>query len=288
MKSISAIDPGLLVRQEVDLRRFAGPFDIVGDVHGCAEELQELLVRLGFAVHLDGTGAVRRARVAAPHGRRAVFVGDLVDRGPCSPDALRIVMALAAETGALCALGNHDAKFRRWLDGRHVNMTHGIDRTVEQFSAESAEFRAETAAFLDGLPYYLWLDGGRLAVAHAGIKEEMLGRTSGTVRAFCLYGETSGEKDRFGLTIRYHWALDYRGSTAVVYGHTPVPEAAWVNRTLCVDTGCVFGGKLSALRWPEKEIVSVPARQAYAVSKRPFGHPPPRPGAALASRTKRS
>jgi protein phosphatase len=158
-----------------------------------------------------------------------------------------------------------------------VKLTHGLDRTVAQMTAEPRQFHREVAAFLDGLVSHAWLEGGRLAVAHAGIKEEMLGRSSRAVREFCLYGETSGETVEFGLPIRYHWAADYRGRTAIVYGHTPVPEAAWFNNTLCIDTGAVFGGKLTALRWPEREIVSVPAARVYSEPIRPFGHPPPRP-----------
>ncbi len=116
-----------------------------------------------------------------------------------------------------------------------------------------------------------------MAIAHAGLKEDMVGRDTDKIRSFCLYGETSGEQDEFGLPVRYHWAAEYRGPTAIVYGHTPVPQAEWVNATLCVDTGCCFGGRLTAMRWPEREIVSIPARQIYAESRRPFGHPPVRP-----------
>lgn len=262
-----------------DKREQAGPFDIIGDVHGCADELETLLAKLGYGVAFDRDGASRRVRTTAPDARRAVFVGDLVDRGPRSPDTLRIVMALVAGGQALCVPGNHDAKFLRWLNGRKVSLTHGLDRTAAQFEGEPAAFTADVQAFLEGLPPYVWLDGGGLAVAHAGIKEDMLGRISGGVREFCLYGETSGEHDEFGLPVRYHWAAEYRGATAVVYGHTPVPDADWVNNTLCVDTGCVFGGKLTAMRWPEREIVSVAAAQTYSKASRPLGHPPVRPGA---------
>lgn len=261
-----------------DRRELEGAFDIIGDVHGCAGELAELLARLGYGVEPRGAG---RSHVAAPSGRRLVFVGDLVDRGPSSPDVLRTVMALVGAGRALAVPGNHDAKFLRWLDGRQVKLSHGLERTAAQFEGETSEFRDRVKAFLSGLPIHLWLDGGRLAVAHAGIKEEMLSRTSDKVRSFCLYGETSGETDEFGLPIRYHWAAEYRGKTSIVYGHTPVPDAEWVNRTICIDTGCCFGGKLSALRWPEKEIVSVPAAEVYSEPVRPFGHPPPRPGVAL-------
>lgn len=260
-----------------DQRDQLGPFDIIGDVHGCADELEALLRRLGYSIAFEHACG-RTAVIGAPNGRRAIFVGDLVDRGLRSPDVLRIVMAMVEAGQALCVPGNHDAKFLRWLNGRKVQLTHGLDRTVAQFGAETQDFRQSVAAFLEGLPSHIWLDGGRLAVAHAGIKEHMLGQTSPGVREFCLYGETSGEHDEFGLPVRYHWAAEYRGNTAIVYGHTPVPTAEWFNNTLCVDTGCVFGGKLTALRWPENEIVSVPAAQAYAKSMRPMGHPPRRPG----------
>ncbi|HWF89686.1 MAG TPA: polynucleotide kinase-phosphatase, partial [Pyrinomonadaceae bacterium] len=114
------------------------------------------------------------------------------------------------------------------------------------------------------------LDDGRLVVAHAGLKEELQGRGSGKVRDFALFGETTGETDEFGLPVRYNWAAEYRGKAMVVYGHTPVPEPEWLNRTICIDTGCVFGGKLTALRYPEKELISVPALQTYYEPAKPF------------------
>lgn len=265
-------------RLRTDRRDESGPFDIIGDVHGCVDELIALLAKLGYAVEIVGTGEQRRVISRTPAGRRAVFVGDLVDRGPASPDVLRIVMHMIREGQALAVPGNHDAKLLRWLKGSKVKMTHGIAETISQLEKEPESFRHEVRTFIENLVSNLWLDGGRLAVAHAGIKEEMLGRASALIREFCLYGETSGETDEFGLPIRYHWAAEYTGETTIVYGHTPVPEAEWLNNTLCVDTGCVFGGRLTALRWPEREIVSVPAARAYAAAIRPFAHPPLRPG----------
>ncbi|MCB1509926.1 MAG: polynucleotide kinase-phosphatase [Hyphomicrobiaceae bacterium] len=285
LRSLAEVDSSEVVRERLwtDRRQEHGPFDIIGDVHGCADELIALLEQLGYGVTFEGEGDARRAITTAPEGRRAFFVGDLVDRGPRSPDALRIVMAMVAAGHGLCVPGNHDVKFVRWLSGRNVKLTHGLAETAEQFATETDAFKAEVKAFLDGLVSHAWLEGGRLAIAHAGIKEEMMGRSSGEVREFCLYGETSGETDEFGLPVRYNWAAEYRGKTTIVYGHTPVPEAEWLNNTLCIDTGCCFGGKLSALRWPEKEIVSVPALAAYAERKKPLGHPPTRPGAMLSA-----
>ena len=255
-----------------DLRREAGPFDIIGDVHGCADELEELLAKLGYIVDtsVTDTGELDY-RVLAKSGRHAIFLGDLVDRGPRTPDVLRLVMAMVKAGEAVCVPGNHEAKFLRWLHGRNVKMTHGLEQSAGQMAGASDDFKGRTKTFIDGLVSHLWLDGGKLVVSHAGIKETMIGRSSGAVREFCLYGETTGETDEYGLPVRHNWAADYRGSTAVVYGHTPVMHAEWLNNTICVDTGCVFGGSLTALRWPEKELVSVPAKQVYCEPARPIG-----------------
>jgi hypothetical protein len=254
-----------------DRRGEHGPFDIIGDVHGCRDELLELLAKLGYRQTTPG------GEIVPPPGRRAFFVGDLVDRGPDSPGVLRLVMGMVAAGSALCVAGNHDVGLKRWIDGEATSLKHGLETTVAQFARETPEFKDEVRAFLASLQGHVWVDGGRLVVAHAGVKDEMIGRSSGRVRAFSLYGDTDSRTAADGLPVRYHWALDYRGEPAVVYGHTPLPEAAWVNNTLCIDTGCCFGGRLTALRWPERELVSVSARQTYAVAGRQFGHPPPRP-----------
>ncbi|MFJ9902508.1 polynucleotide kinase-phosphatase [Streptomyces sp. NPDC101152] len=241
-----------------DLTHLAGPFDIIGDIHGCSFELEGLLGKLGYT---DGVH---------PDGRTAVFVGDLVDRGPDSPGVLRRVMAMVKSGNALCVPGNHENKYGRHLKGRQVQHTHGLAETVEQMAAQSEEFVAEVREFIDGLVSHYVLDGGRLVVCHAGLPEKYHGRTSGRVRSHALYGETTGETDEFGLPVRYPWAEDYRGRAAVVYGHTPVPEATWLNNTICLDTGAVFGGKLTALRWPERELVDVPAERVWYEPTRPL------------------
>ena len=145
-----------------------------------------------------------------------------------------------------------------------------MQETLDDLAAQSDEFRAELRDWLNGLISHYVFDNGDLVVAHAGLKEAMQGRASGAVRSFCLYGETTGETDEWGLPERLDWARDYKGRAAVVYGHTPVPRATWLNNTLNLDTGCVFGGALTAMRWPEREIVSVPARREYAESVRPI------------------
>ncbi|MCA8830624.1 polynucleotide kinase-phosphatase [Hymenobacter pini] len=251
-----------------------GPFDIIGDVHGCYQELVQLLTELGYVVEEQPVQDVRdlSVRVTAPAGRRALFLGDLVDRGPASPQVLRLVMSMVQGGQGLCVPGNHDIKLLRYLNGKQVNEQHGFAETVQQLAAESDTFKSQVRQFLDGLVSHYVLDGGKLVVAHAGMREEMQGRGSGAVRAFALFGETTGEIDEFGLPVRYNWASEYRGRAMVVYGHTPVPDPEWLNNTIDIDTGCVFGGRLTALRYPERELVSVPAAQVYSEPVRPLDY----------------
>jgi protein phosphatase len=249
-----------------NLKHEHGPFDIIGDIHGCFEELSALLKQLGYRVEIDG----QDFKVTPPDGRKAVFVGDLVDRGPGIPDVLRLAMSMVKSGTAFCVPGNHDMKLLRKLRGKDVQITHGLGDTLAQLEPESAEFKKEVADFIDDLVSHYVFDDGNLVVAHAGMKEEMQGRGSGAVRSFALFGETTGETDDFGLPVRYNWAADYRGRAMVVYGHTPVAEPEWLNRTINIDTGCVFGGKLTALRYPEKELISVPALRQYYAPAKPF------------------
>lgn len=243
-----------------------GPFDIIGDVHGCFDELVELLGQLGYSVDRRDDGY----SLSSTHGRKLIFVGDLVDRGPGTVQVLRLVSSLVGSGQAFCVPGNHDMKLVRALRGRDVKRTHGLAETMEQLGQEAEAFRIEVSKFLDDLVSHLVFDDGKLVVAHAGLKESMHGRGSGAVREFALYGETTGETDEFGLPVRYNWAADYRGKALVVYGHTPVPEPLFLNNTVNIDTGCVFGGGLSALRYPEREIVSVKAHRTYYEPARPF------------------
>jgi polynucleotide kinase-phosphatase len=253
-----------------------GPFDIIGDVHGCGDELESLLAALGYEAgeRRDGTGLDAGPVYHHPDGRHAVFVGDLVDRGPRVLDTLRIVRNMVESGSGWCVMGNHEQKLLRALQGRNVQITHGLADSLAEIEALSTDdrpaFTDALKTWLDGLISHYVLDDGKLVVAHAGLEAEMQGRGSGAVREFALYGDTTGETDEFGLPVRLNWAADYRGKAMVVYGHTPVPDVEWLNNTTDVDTGCVFGGKLTALRYPEREFVSVPALQTYYEPARPF------------------
>ena len=280
------------------------PLDIIGDVHGCADELQELLLKLGYTIKnvlnneeqntkppltppkqegdktpllpKEGLGVVTTQtinfgfEIIPPDNRKAVFVGDLTDRGTDSPKVLRMVMSMVNSGAAYCVCGNHDSKLEKYLNGKQVQLKHGLEETAKQLEKETDNFKNLVKNFLRGLLSHYMFDNGNLVVAHAGIREEMQGRGSAVVRAFCMYGETTGEIDEFGLPVRYNWAKEYRGKTKVVFGHTPVPNAEWLNRTIDIDTGCVFGGKLTALRYPEEQLVSIDAKKVYCEPSRPF------------------
>ena len=270
LRSVAEVEAVTIVREKLlnDYRHEHGPFDVIGDIHGCRSELETLLTDLGYAITRGAED--RPVDAAHPDGRRAVFVGDLVDRGPDSPGVLRLVMGMVRAGHAFAVPGNHENKLVRALQGRQVTISHGLEQTLTQLAHESDEFRADVQQWCYDLVAHLVLDDGRLVVAHAGLKEAYHGRASGRVRSFALYGDSTGETDEFGLPVRYPWASDYRGKAMVLYGHTPTPVPEWINNTMCLDTGCVFGGKLTALRYPEKQVVSVPAERVWYEPIKPF------------------
>lgn len=248
-----------------------GPFDIIGDIHGCYDELLTLLKKLGYETKIvSGDKTV----VTHPQGRKVAFVGDYVDRGPKVVEVLNLVMEMHKTGIAICVPGNHDVKLARALRGKNVNQTHGLAESLSQLENTSDEFKTEVAGFIEGLISHYVLDDGKLVVAHAGMKKELQGRASGRVREFALYGETTGETDEFGLPVRLNWTAEYRGSATVVYGHTAISEPQWSNRTINIDTGCVYGGSLTALRYPEKELVSVSAHNTYYEPAKPLHEKP--------------
>jgi polynucleotide kinase-phosphatase len=248
----------------------SGGFDIIGDVHGCFTELQNLLSQLGYQIEqIPYDEQEYGYRVQPPPHRRLVFVGDLVDRGPQSFEVLCLVMSMVKAKMAYCCVGNHDDKLYRFLKGKS-GMGKGTEATIASLAKAPQGFQQKLLRFIQECSHHYLFDGGRLVVAHAGILESMQGRDSGAIRSFCLYGDTTGQQDEFGLPIRRDWAAEYRGKALVAYGHTPVAKAVLRHNTINLDTGCAFGGSLTALRYPALEIISSPALAVYTPAPKPF------------------
>ncbi len=235
-----------------DRRAEAGPFDLIGDVHGCIDELVALLRTLGYCV---AGGAEMPYTVRPPPGRRAVFLGDLVDRGPGVPEVLALVETMVSTGAALAVAGNHEAELLRVMRGGTPRPGYGLEASIEQLARISPARAAAAARFLGSLPDHLVLDGGRLVAAHAPLPPGLHGRSGRLVREMALRGDGA----RLGQPGPPAWATQYPGEPIVCYGHTPVAEAEWFNGTINLDTGCVFGGALTALRYPERTLVRVPS-----------------------------
>lgn len=245
-----------IVPMACDLTHVSGPFDFVGDVHGCYEEAIELLTELG---HIGPDGK------PAPHrqGRVAVLLGDYTDRGPLNKLALELARDVT-RAGGLAILGNHDAKLLRWLQGKDVRVAAGLEITIAELSQETTEWRAEMAAWMETLQPHLVLDGGRVVAAHAGISQLLQGKLTPQARDFALYGDVvpgQGHEERHPE--REDWAQRYSGRATVVHGHIAHREPRVLNDVVAIDTGCVFGGKLTAFRWPERTFAHVPAKRTY-------------------------
>ena len=223
-------------------------YDIIGDIHGCLDALRRLCTTLGYDsdfCHSDG--------------RRLVFVGDLADRGPDSIGVLHLIGHLVGRGRALLTLGNHDDALLRWICGEQFDTSKGgLAETLAQIEARSDKkaFKEAMAALFGCAPLYLVLDGGKLIVVHAGIEEDMIGKTDPETRRFVLNGDAIGHTAD-GKTLRRDWAAGYSGAAFIVYGHTPQEEAVMRHNTINIDTGAYRGGKLTAFRWPERETVSV-------------------------------
>ncbi|TWT04837.1 bis(5'-nucleosyl)-tetraphosphatase PrpE [Planomicrobium sp. CPCC 101079] len=234
-------------------------YDIIGDIHGCYAELLELLHVLGYEK--------RKGQFVHQEGRQLVFVGDAMDRGPDSLAVLRLLFSMQDNRTLYYCPGNHCNKLYRFFKGNRVQLTHGLETTINEWhrlpKKEQQQFRSRYLRFYEELPLYLEFEGG-LVVAHAGIKDDMIGKPiSKNIAAFVLYGDTTGKVDAFGRPVRRDWAQSYKGDKWIVYGHTPTEEPYILNNTANIDTGCVFGGSLTAFRYPEKTIAAVPSFQPY-------------------------
>jgi len=257
-----------------DKRRLQGPFDVIGDIHGCFDELVELIEKLGYRLSFTGP-SLREAiafRVHHPEARTLLFLGDLCDRGPMNHQVLRLVMDLVDQGKALSLLGNHEAKLRRYLEGKPLQPTHGLAQTIANLEGESTAFQSRILRFFERCWPHLVLDNGDLVISHGGLPESLHGYEGGKAMRHALYGDVKQGNDAYGLPIRADWAADYQGNAKVLYGHTPVEDAVWRFGTMCLDTGCVFGGRLTALRYPEDQLVDVKAKRTYFEPVKPLGN----------------
>lgn len=237
--------------------------DIFGDIHGCFQEFQALTLELGYKW--------KENIPIHPDKRKLAFVGDLTDRGPLSLKVIEVVWELVMKNGAYYSPGNHCNKLYRYFLGNKVQISHGLETTVAEYEALSKGqqkiIRNKFIELYENAPLYQVLDEGKLVISHAGIREDFIGKTSSKVKTFVLYGDITGEKHPDGSPVRRDWAKYYKGKALIVYGHTPVKDVRWVGNTVNIDTGAVFGGKLTALRYPENEIVSVLSSMPFVAEK---------------------
>ncbi|MFC3040565.1 bis(5'-nucleosyl)-tetraphosphatase PrpE [Virgibacillus xinjiangensis] len=238
-------------------------YDVIGDIHGCYEELVELFETLGYHSHDD--------IYTHPDGRMPVFIGDITDRGPYSMRCIDLVTSMVSERRAKYVPGNHCDKLYRYFKGNNVQIKHGLETTVEEYrvlsSSRQNAVKKRFMSLYEHSPLYLEIEEVQAVVAHAGIKESLIGRHDKRVKSFVLYGDTTGEFYDDGRPVRRDWSQNYQGSRWIVYGHTPVQQPREVNKTINIDTGCVFGNALTAFRLPEEETVSVPSRQPFVEEK---------------------
>jgi protein phosphatase len=239
-------------------------YDIIGDIHGCFDELLQLIDKLGYTKVNDIP--------IHPEGRQLAFVGDAMDRGPDSVKTLNFMFRLQDARKLIYSPGNHCNKFYRYAKGNSIQLKHGIETTVAELEKLSSDkrhfFLKRYVEFYETLPLYQVLDNKKLIIAHAGIRENLLDSTNRKkIRSFVLYGDTTGEIHPNGRPVRRDWAKHYHGRSFIVYGHTPVKEARFVHNTVNIDTGCVFGGQLTAIRYPEKEIVAMPSSHPFIADR---------------------
>ncbi len=250
------------MREDKIISSIPPPYDVIGDVHGCLPELISLFEEMGYKKEED--------IFVHPKGRIPIFLGDITDRGPDSVNTIKLVMKMVKKGKALYVVGNHCDKLYRWMKGRRVKVKWGMETTISEIERmppdEKEKLFYDFINLIENSPPYLILDKGKLIVAHAGIREDMIGRYDEDVKRFVLYGDITGEFDEYGLPIRRDWAKKYTGEAFIVYGHTPVEYPVFRYNTINIDGGCAMGGLLCSLHYPEMEITTVPARKTYYTS----------------------
>ncbi|QBK26153.1 metallophosphoesterase [Ureibacillus thermophilus] len=239
--------------------------DIVGDIHACFDEWKQMLDQLGYQKNEQGL-------YVHPEGRKIVSLGDVMSRGPKSIETMEFF--LNHQHLMYMVDSNHGWKIARWLDGRKVQLKHGDEKVEEEFieferkqgREKTIQLKKQLRDLLMNAPsHYILTEKGqpKVVCVHAGIREEFIGKESEKIKNFCRYGDVAGVDER-GKPIRRDWYKQYKGKLLIIWGHDPKPEPLIVNNTINIDQGVVFGGKLTAYRYPEKEFVFVQAKKDYA------------------------
>ncbi|NMA35208.1 MAG: hypothetical protein GX940_11810 [Clostridiaceae bacterium] len=232
----------------------AEKIDVIGDIHGCFDELAELLRKLGYEID-EKNGLI----AGSPEGRTLVFLGDFTDRGPEPVKVLKLAMDAVKSGRARSVRGNHEEKILQKLI-KGTTAKEEVVLTLDAIRAEGPEFVRQVIDFIDGLPYVL-LCRNDILVVHGGLKEELQDLDSkdrklrGRIKTMAIYGDITGRRLEDGRPERLDWAAGYRGRTTVIYGHTIVDKVEWRNNTVNIDTGCFRTGVLTAVRMPEREFV---------------------------------
>lgn len=212
---------------------------IIGDVHGCIRELDILLERL----NLRGADNL-------------LFVGDLINKGPASG----LVVQRARELGARSLLGNHEARILQHLDTDGDSKLKKDERkTLEMLSNDDLSFLRSFPLTIQ-LPEYqaVTVHGGFLPQPHWSEQpEEVVTR----IQVIDRYGRP---RKRDSASHARPWADFWNGPETVIYGHTPRRAVFRRPFSVGIDTGCVYGGRLTAFIFPHRVICQVKALEHYA------------------------
>jgi predicted phosphodiesterase len=211
----------------------AGRTIVVGDIHGCYDELTELLKKAEFG-----------------EDDRVVSVGDLITKGPKSREVLELFMTDPRFT---TVIGNHDLALRRKWNGEDVDLNASQKETHKELKGEKDAY----ASFFNRLPFTI--DLGTHMVVHAGLRPnvELYSQTTGDLTRLRTLG---GDRESDEGTPWYHV---YYGEKVVLFGHWPAPEPRRGKKAIGLDTGCVYGYTLTAYIIETDEFVSVKAKRAY-------------------------
>jgi hypothetical protein len=253
--------------------RPAAQYDIVGDVHGCMDELLALVRRAGYQVAPFDPDASDPIEVVHPKDRILVFAGDLTDRGPKSDQVLRMVIGMIKAGTGLSVMGNHDWKLLRYLRGADVKINNGLATTIEQLDKHPQALRDAVRDLLELTPHQVRLPlpeghpryaDGYMTVVHGAAPRHHQDVADKNSFSRGIFGYPTGKTGADGGIERQDWALDYDGLRTVVHGHTPMAKVREKNRVICLDTGCVFGGHLTMYQVDTGDLLLEPARMNYS------------------------